>query len=186
MISFNFNPFPTLHTERLVLRQVTTHDVNEIFFHRSNERMMQYIQKKPAADLEEAYEWIKKIEMALDSNTGITWGISLKNETKLIGTVAFWRTIPEHHRAEIGYMLHYDYQGQGLMQEAVTAILQYGFNDMKLHSVEAHVNPDNKMSIKLLKKNGFVKEAYFKEDFYFDGKYYDSAVYSLLNKPAGE
>jgi ribosomal-protein-alanine N-acetyltransferase len=51
---------------------------------------------------------------------------------------------------------------------------------MKLHSIEAHVNPNNIASIKLLEKNGFIREAYFKEDYFYDGKFLDTAVYSLL------
>jgi ribosomal-protein-alanine N-acetyltransferase len=52
---------------------------------------------------------------------------------------------------------------------------------MKLHSVEANVNPANNSSIKLLKKNKFVKEAHYKENYFYDGKFLDSAVYSLLS-----
>ena len=79
-----------------------------------------------------------------------------------------------------GYALHPDQQGKGLMQEAMTAVLEYGFKIMKLHSIEANVNPNNLSSIKLLVRNNFVREAYYKENYFFDGKFYDSAIYSLL------
>jgi ribosomal-protein-alanine N-acetyltransferase len=51
---------------------------------------------------------------------------------------------------------------------------------MKLHSVEADVNPANQPSIKLLERNNFVREAYFKENYFYDGKFLDSAIYTLL------
>jgi ribosomal-protein-alanine N-acetyltransferase len=51
---------------------------------------------------------------------------------------------------------------------------------MKLHSVEANVNPGNIASASLLKKHGFVKEAYFKENYFFNGNFHDSEIYSLL------
>jgi ribosomal-protein-alanine N-acetyltransferase len=92
-----------------------------------------------------------------------------------------WNIEKENHRAEIGYALHPAHQGQGLMQEAMTKVLDYGFTQLKLHSVEANVNPDNLTSIKLLEKNNFVREGYFKESFYYNGKYLDAAIYSLLN-----
>ena len=66
------------------------------------------------------------------------------------------------------------------MQEPITVVLEYGFNVMKLHSVEALVNPNNIASIRLLEKNGFIREAYFKENYFYNGRFLDTAVYSLL------
>ena len=66
------------------------------------------------------------------------------------------------------------------MQEAMEAVLLYGFQKMKLDSVEANVNPFNAASIKLLEKNGFVREGYFRGNYYYNGKFLDSAIYALL------
>ncbi len=66
------------------------------------------------------------------------------------------------------------------MSEALKAVLDYGFNTMGLHSVEAIASPLNNASIKILERNGFVREAYFKENFLWEGQYLDSVVYSLL------
>ena len=60
----------------------------------------------------------------------------------------------ESYRAELGYALHPDYHGKGIMQETMKEVLDYGFKIMKLHSVEANVNPENAASIKLLERNG--------------------------------
>jgi ribosomal-protein-alanine N-acetyltransferase len=68
------------------------------------------------------------------------------------------------------------------MSEAVNAAIDYGFNTMKLHSIEAQTNPHNEASIGLLKKVGFVQEALFRENYYFDGKFLDTPVFSLINK----
>jgi ribosomal-protein-alanine N-acetyltransferase len=67
------------------------------------------------------------------------------------------------------------------MHEAIQAVLNYGFSELKLHSVEANINPVNEASRRLLEKNNFVKEAHFKENYYFNGSFSDSAVYSLIN-----
>jgi len=77
--------------------------------------------------------------------------------------------------------LHFDLQRKGIMQEALIKILDHGFNIMRLHSVEANVNPNNLASIKFLEKNDFIREAYFKENYYFNGRFLDSAIYSLIN-----
>jgi ribosomal-protein-alanine N-acetyltransferase len=58
------------------------------------------------------------------------------------------------------------------MDEVAKAVLDYGFNTLKLHSIEANINPENIASQKLLEKNGFVREAYFKENFFWQGKFW--------------
>lgn len=142
--------------------------------------MLQFLDRNPAKSLDEAAQWLQTINEAIENDQYIAWAITLKNESKLIGTITFWNVKKEHYRAEIGYALHTNYQGVGLMQEAVSAVLEYGFKIMKLHSVEANVNPANEASIKLLERNNFVREAYHKENYYYNGKFLDSAIYSLL------
>lgn len=61
------------------------------------------------------------------------------------------------------------------------SVLDYGFKQLNLHSVEANINKMNNASRNLLEKFGFVKEAHFKENFYFNGTYLDSVIYSLIN-----
>ena len=157
-------------------------DAERIFFFRSDLRVLQYLDKAPAKSIDEATAFIERIKKDQQSNNGILWGITLKDDPTLIGTIGFWRIEKEHYRVEIGYQLHPEEQGKGLMQEAIQEVLQYGFATMKLHSVEANVNPSNAASIKLLEKNGFVREGYFRENYYYDGKFLDSAIYSLVSK----
>jgi len=180
MLITNFNPFPALSTERLILRQINSSDENDLFILRSDKRVMRFIDRPIAQSTEDAAKLIGVINDLLNTNDGITWGITLKNDSKLIGTIGFWKIAKEHYRAEIGYLLHPGLQGQGIMQEAFTAVLYYGFKVIKLHSVEANVNPENAASIKILERNKFIREAYFKENYYYDGKFLDSAIYSLL------
>lgn len=181
MLQLNFTPFPELSTERIILRQITDNDAGEILWLRSDKHIMQYIDRPLAASIEDAMELIQKIHDGIKNNDGITWGITKKGDTKLIGTIGYWRIIQEHYRAEIGYLLATEFHGKGIMQEAISAVIQYGFKNMKLHSIEANVNPGNAASIKLLERNNFVREAYFKENYYYKGKFLDSGIYSLLN-----
>jgi len=113
---------------------------------------------------------------------GINWVIALKGSNKMIGNICLWNIKKEHHRAEIGYALHFDHHRKGIMDEAIRAVLEVGFRKYKFHSIEANVNPKNKASIKLLEKNKFRREAYYKENYFFNGKFLDSAIYSLLKK----
>lgn len=181
MLSYSFTPFPALCTERLLLKQITEPDAPAIFELRSHPEVMKYVDRPPAQSIDEALAFIKLITEMLQSNEAIMWGLFLKEQPDLLrGTITLWHIQKEHYRAEFGYMLHPSSQGKGLMQEAITKVLNYGFEVMKLHSVEAIVNPSNQASIRLLKRNGFVREGYFKENYFYNGQFLDSAVYSLL------
>lgn len=180
MLQINLTPFPEIQTSRFMLRQMTAADAPAILALRSDDRTMQYIGKEKISSIAQAEDFLNLITQALLDNTGITWGIYRHDEQDAIGNLGLWRILKEHHRAEIGYMLHPDFWQQGIMSEALTAILAYGFNQLRLHSVEANVSPKNVASIRLLEKFNFVREGYFRENYWLHGTFEDTATYSLL------
>ncbi len=180
MLQVNFTPFPVLTTERLVLRRMGVEDAPEVFFQRSDPGILQYLDREPVKTLDEVMTFIALVDKGIDENDAINWAITLKGNPKLIGTICFWNINKNHYRGELGYVLHPKHQGQGIMGEAIRAVLQYGFDTMKLHSAEANVNPANSASIRVLERQGFVREAYFRENYYYRGKFIDSAIYSLI------
>jgi ribosomal-protein-alanine N-acetyltransferase len=182
MLNINFSPFPNLETERLQLRRLVNDDFKEVFLLRSNKEIMKYIPRPLAETMEDALEHISAINSKIESNEGINWAITLKNDSKLIGIIGHYRLKPEHYRAEIGYMLLPEYYGKGIMTEAIKEAVKYGFEVMKLHSIEAIIDPRNSASEKVLQKNGFIKEAHFIENEYYEGEFLDTVVYSILNK----
>lgn len=183
MLEPNFTPFPEIATGRLLLSRIQNKHSAELLELRSSEKVMQYIDKERTKTIGEIAALIKRIDDAIINNDGINWCISLKEDPdKLIGSIGFWRIIKENYRAEVGYMMHPDHWGKGLVKEALQAVIDFGFTEMKLHSVEAHINPGNAASAGLLEKTGFVREAYFKEDYFFRGQFLDTVIYSLLNK----
>lgn len=181
MLNFNFTPFPVIETERLILRRITNDDVNEIFELRSNPETMQYIPRPLVKTTEDALEHVAMIEEKIVTNVGINWGITLKGNSKVLGIIGYYRMQPENYRAEIGYMLLPDFHGKGIISEAVNRLITYGFDDLKLHSIEAVIDPENIASEKVLQKCGFVKEAHLKEAEFYEGKFLDKVIYSLLN-----
>ena len=182
MLYPEFTPFPILTTEQLILRRFTHHDAAALFEMRSSEEVMQYIARPICKTIDDAIGLIDVIDKLIADNDGITWCICLKNSDKYIGSIGFWRIEKENHRAEIGYLLNPAYQGRGLMQEAVMAVIGYGFKVIKLHSIQANVQPQNTASINLLLKNNFVQEAYFKENHLHKGSFADTAIFSLLTQ----
>lgn len=181
MLEFNFTPFPVIETERLILRRITNDDVNEVFELRSNPETMKYIPRPLAKNSEDVLALINEIESKIVTNIGINWGITLKDDPKLLGIIGFYRIQPDNHRAEIGYILSPKVHGKGIIPEAVNRLITYGFNDLKLHSIEAVIDPENQASERVLEKCGFVKEAHLKEHDFYEGRFLDKVIYSLLS-----
>jgi ribosomal-protein-alanine N-acetyltransferase len=106
----------------------------------------------------------------------------LKDTKAAIGSIAFWRLLKQHRRAEIGYHLNAAYWKRGYMQEAMEAVIRYGFQTLHLHSVEANITPGNEASQSLLLRNGFVREGFFKENYMGVAGFLDTASFSLITK----
>lgn len=183
MLYLNFNqPFPVIETPRLLLRRVTATDAEQILALRSHPETMRYIPRPLVTNLDQAREHFQMIDDKIESNEGINWAITRKENPKLIGIIGHYRIQVENQRSEIGYMLLPEFHGQGIITEAIHAVLVYGFQTMHLHSVEAIIDPRNTASEKVLLKNNFVKEAHILENEFFDGKFWDTVIYSLLKK----
>lgn len=183
MLEVSFSPFPQLLSERLLLRAISQNDAEQVYKLRSDATAMQFLDKAPFQSVEEASLLITKREDDLNNNVGITWAIALKENPKvLIGDIGLWRFMKEHYRAEIGYMLLPEYFRKGYMKEAITQVIDFSFNNINLHSIEANINPQNLASATLLQSVGFLKEAHFKENYYYNGRFLDSVIYSLVSK----
>lgn len=182
MLELNFTPFPELTTDRFVLRRFTEEDTAEMYYFRSDPIILQYLDKDPCPSLEEAKAFINRINKEIDENNSILWAIAFKdNPATSIGSICYWQLMKAHHRAEMGYLVAPAYWSKGVMKEVMPVVLEYGFRQMGLHSVEARLNPGNKASAAVLERAGFSKEAHFKEDFFYNGKYTDTLVYGLVN-----
>jgi ribosomal-protein-alanine N-acetyltransferase len=180
MLQLKTDPFPTLNTERLVLREITMDDVEAVFAIRSDERVMQYIGKPRAKDIKDSVELIERVQKGREESSSITWGITTKSDPKLIGMIGYYRIQLEHYRGEIGYTLHADHWRKGIMSEATKAVVAHGFEGLGFHSIEARTDPKNSASNALLQSNGFVREGLFKENYFWNGEFLDSAIYSRI------
>ena len=180
MLELNFAPFPVLESDRLRLVQFEERHLEAMFLLRTSDDVMRFVERPRPENIEEVREMLMNNKELAEKKEGIVWVVELKEEQILAGTIGFWRMKKEHHRAEIGYMILPQYWKQGIMSEALREVLRYGFDVMRLHSIEADINPENSASATILERNGFSREAFFKENFYWKGKYLNSAIYSLL------
>src|SRR4051794_7629034 len=149
--------FPLLTTERLILRKLQLTDDKAIFALRNNVQVNAFIQRPLANHIEDARHFIIAINEGLESKEWLYWAIILKNTDQLIGTICLWHFSHDNTMAEIGYELHPDYQGKGLMNEATETVIDYGFGTLHLKMIEAYTQPANTRSIKLLEKNNFIQ-----------------------------
>lgn len=182
MLTINFHPFKNLETPRLLLRRLNPDDVNEVLELRGNPETMKFIPRPLATTKEDAMVHINMIEDKIVNNEGINWAITLKGNPKMLGIIGHYRINAENHRCEVGYMILPEYQGKGIVSEAVDAVLEYGFNDLQMHSIEAIIDPENRASERVLQKNGFVKEAHIVENELYEGKFWDTVIYSILKR----
>lgn len=182
MLNLSFDPFPYFEWPSFHLRPMVLEDGEQLLGLRSNPSVMKYIGRPLMQDLIEAQLLIQRIQSDLQERKGIAWAMADPSNNHLVGTVSFWKIDEVNHRAEIGYMMLPEWQGRGIMRQALSNVLTYGFQTMHLHGVDANVDPENVSSIRLLEKLSFTKEAHFKENYYFEGVYLDSAIYCLLKK----
>ena len=155
MLHIQNTPFPVLDTERLILRPLTYADEHALFRLRSDERVNRYLDRPQTTVPDDARKFIEKIETAIKNGESFYWVLAMKNENQLIGTICYWNLVREDDQAEIGYELHPDFQGKGIMQEAITAVIRFGFEQLKLKTITAFPRQDNSKSIQLLEKNNF-------------------------------
>ena len=178
----NSELFPVIETERLLLRQLTFKDLQDVYEVFSKEEIMKYYGIFPLEDIEEVEELIVDFNRGFEKNTSIRWGIELKSSKKIIGTIGYHNFNNRFLRAEMGYELSNKYWHKGYMKEAINAVLYFGFNHMNLNRVEALIYPENIVSRSLLKTLSFREEGLLREYAYFRGQYEDLIMYSLLRR----
>src|SRR6266542_4638942 len=151
MFNRNFTPFPILTTERLTLRQLVINNKQEIFTLRSDSEINKYLDRQVSNTIDDARNFINKI----NKNDSLYWAITLSDRNILVGTICLFGFSDENGRCEIGYELLTNFQGQGIMKEAVEKVIDYAFNTIKVQKIEAFLHRDNQSSIKLLDKFSF-------------------------------
>ena len=169
--------FPEIDSLRLQLRMIHDADADIIFRLYANEKVM--LQRgEPVFDkITGAEKLVFHWRKLFAEENGIRWGIVLKENGNMAGTLGFKKTDHQHLRADLGYELDPEFWNKGIMTEAVGMVCEYGFQQMKLHSIEANITPDHHASKRILEKNGFTLEAHYHENYFYK-HWWDSAIYS--------
>ncbi|MBS1686874.1 MAG: GNAT family N-acetyltransferase [Bacteroidetes bacterium] len=158
MVTTVFTPFPYLETERLSLWQLEQADAQDVYALRSDARVNQYIDRKPATSIEDAEAFIDRINKGIDKGQWLFWAVADKQTNKFLGTVCLWNVDHETDKVELGYELIYDAQGQGYMFEAVPKLIDFAWQRMHARVLEAIIVEGNERSVRLIDKLGFTLE----------------------------
>ena len=181
--SVTINNVPELETRRLVLREIRESDAEAYFELCSHEPTMRAYGIPPHQKPADTLATIEKLASWLRDGSAIRWGLFERQNQHLIGDAGYWRFDRLRARGEIGAKIHPSFAGQGLMREALEAVLDHSFSALHLHSVEAGIAPTNSASIRLFEKLGFQQEGYRRSFSYnaFEERFCDSLLFSLLD-----
>lgn len=177
--------FPTIQTDRLILREMTVDDASDMYAYYSDREVSKYLDWFGPGSEEQAKNMITYWNKSYQESTFMRFGIALQGDNKIIGTIPI---NPVRGRFEwklpivLGYDLSREYWNQGIMTEALNAVIPYIFETLDNHRIIAEVIPENISSLKVLEKLGFEKEGYLRQHFYHEGykTWHDVITLALL------
>ena len=169
-----------IHTRRLLLRPLQPGDVDALFAVFGNPEVMRYWSTPPWTTPEPGHAMVALDEAAGPEADHLRLGLVRRDSDTLIGTCTLFDHNRQSRRAEVGYALARDCWGQGYMHEALSALLDHGFEAWNLNRVEADIDPRNQGSARTLERLGFHREGHLRERWIVAGEVSDSTLYGLL------
>lgn len=165
-------------TDRLKIRTFRETDIEDIFEIYSNKDICRFLLNEPWTSSIKDEEFNKKlVANQLTQDTAISLACELDN--KVIGDISIWYTGMKE-TVEIGFAFNDEYSGKGYATEATRSVIEYLFNIVKVHRIQANLDARNFSSAKLCERVGMRKEAHFIEDYWSKGEWTDSFVYGML------
>lgn len=171
-------------TERFLMRPLEDADGPALLALFADPAVAEFMDIDPLEDLEEALGIIEWASERRETGLGVRWSIRLQDGGPLIGTCGFnVLEMVRGRRGEIAYDLARDHWGRGVMSEVLPHLLRFGYEGLGLHRIDAMVTPGNDRSIRLLERQGFVREARLRDYGYWKGRFWDQLVYARMAGP---
>jgi ribosomal-protein-alanine N-acetyltransferase len=169
----------TLSSDRILLRQLRENDLADFLFYRSMPAVAQYQGYEPY-DQQKALEFIQSQKERVFGLPGqwLQLGIIDRKQDRLIGDCAV--KLFDETQAELGCTIAPTYQGKGFAKETLLIMLNFLFEEIKVHRIVEITDAENLSSIRLLESIGFRKEGHFIENTWFKGKWGSEIQYALL------
>lgn len=171
---------PTLEGARVRLRAPRQADAAAVFRVYSDPRVLRYWSHGPWTDTAQADDWIARSATGFAERAFLQWVVASAEDDAVIGSTTLFACRAQHRRCEIGYALAAAYWGRGYAREALALALAEAFGPLRLHRVEADIDPRNLASIRLVEALGFRHEGTLRARYHVGAEVQDSAIYGLL------
>lgn len=171
-----------IRTERLYIRRLTMRDAADMYEYSRDPQVARYVLWDAHRSINESRAYIRYMLRKYRLGEPVSWGIEHLETGRMIGTIGFMWYQRENNSAEIGYSLSRAYWNQGLMTEALNAVLDFSFREMRLHRVEAQHELDNPASGQVMRKAGMRYEGTLRGRLFNKGRYVDVALYAVLRE----
>jgi ribosomal-protein-alanine N-acetyltransferase len=178
--------FPVLETQRLMLREFQKSDALAVFDIFFRDIVTRYHNAETMQSVAQAERLVEVRASLFRRGLGIRWAIALRPQSDVvIGSCGYYGLNRAYRSVVLGYDLHPLHWRQGIMTEALTAIIDYGFSErfiFRLNRVEALTYVEHEASVGLLKKLGFQEEGTRREYGFWKGQFHDLRAFSLLRR----
>lgn len=168
--------------KHIYLRRIKKTDVGKKYLNWMND-------KKITTYLESRFQkWsLKKLMQYVKDETQrkdyIFWVIILKEDNKHIGNIKLGPINHIHKYADLGFIIgDKRFWGKGYASEAVNLVVNFAFNNLRLHKITAGVYQNNLASLKVFQKNNFIIEGIKKKQYYFNNNYTDAYQLGIINE----
>lgn len=171
-----------LDTERFSLRPFTRSDAGGLLAHYRDAQVLEFIDVEPLATLAEAQAMVARSNDERAEGLGVRWGIRAHDGGRLIGTVGLDRL--EHRtgrRGDLTFDLAVTWWGQGVLEEALPAVLAFGFESLGLRRIQALVTVGDAPSVRLLEQLAFEPEGRLRDHAFRAGRFWDQLLYGRLS-----
>ena len=173
-----------LQTQRLLLRELITEDLNAIHEMNSLPEVDQYntlgLPENIGATEKLLNDWL--LEQQTQSRLHYVFGIADIASNVFIGMIGLRLGKPKYRNAEVWYKFFPDHWGKGYATEALKELLRFGFNDLNLHRIEAGCAVENIGSVKVLEKAGMIREGRTRKLLPIRGEWADNYGYAILEE----
>ncbi|MDX1414770.1 MAG: GNAT family N-acetyltransferase [Candidatus Promineifilaceae bacterium] len=172
-----------LTTGRLCLREFEDRDWERVIAYQSNPLYLRYYHwtKRSEADVQAFVQMFLDAQQERPRRT-FQLAVTLRHSGLLIGNCGIRINNPSLREANIGYELDNEYWGNGYATEAARAILEFGFQELRLRRVWANTLAVNKGSARVLEKLGMRLECREIEKEFIKDRWYDSLTYAILDR----
>lgn len=180
--SETFAHLPTIRTERLILRTARMTDAQDLYEYSADPEVARHVLWTAHTSINQTRNYIRYLIRQYRSGQPSSYVIVLRETGKVIGTIGFMWIKPEDRSAEVGYSLHRGYWNQGIMTEALEAILALGFLKLNLNRIEAQHETANPASGKVMQHVHMLHEGTLRQRVFNKGRYVDVELYAILRK----